>query len=224
MNWKWKKNSVLMNYNENTPCKDIFRAVCDELAEYYIPKGWKYAKSRPKLTYNDKSLKIEIAFWSSGSNMQGDYVNLEIIPAIYSLDLKKDLNSKGIESKGYILGYPTIFFEKLESIPKGTKRVIDLKGKIHEYEDEYEETSVLIHHNNINVYGINENDFLNIINFINTKIIIWKDLLKNDYKELEKNIEPFLKSDFRKLKTGEFGKYIQYKFPENYTEFEKFEN
>ena len=68
----WKEDSILNNYNEYTPCKDIFNAVCDEIAEYYIPKGWKYAKSRPKLTYNDKSVKIEIAFWSSGSNMPGD--------------------------------------------------------------------------------------------------------------------------------------------------------
>jgi hypothetical protein len=224
MNWKWKKDSVLRNYNENTPCKDIFRAVCDEIAEYYIPKGWKYAKSRPKLTYNDKSIKIEITFWSSGSNMQGDYVNLEIIPWIYSLDLKKDLKLNGIESNGCILGYPTIFFEKLETIPKGTKRVIDLQGEIHEFEEEHEETSVLRHHNNINVYGIKETDLLKIIDFIDNKIVIWKDLLNGDYEKLKSKISPFLKSDFRELKNGDFAKFIQYKFPDNFTDFEKFEN
>ncbi len=223
MNWKWKENSILNNYNENTPCKDIFKAVCDEIAEYYIPKGWRYAKSRPKLTYNDKSIKIEIAFWSSGSNMPGDYVNLEIIPAIYSLDLKKDLKLKGIDSKGYILGYPDIFFEKLEDIPKGLKRVIDLHGNIHEYEEEYEETSVLRHHNNVNVYGINEIDLLKIIDFIDNKIVLWKDLI-NDYEKLKTNITPFLKSDFRKLKEGDFANYIKYKFPDKYSDFEKLKN
>jgi hypothetical protein len=224
MNWKWKENSVLWNYNEHTPCRDIFKAVCDEIAEYYVPKGWKYAKSRPKLTYNDKKIKIEIAFWSSSSNMQGESVNLEILPAIYSLDLKKDLKSKGVESSGCILGYPTIFCEKLVGIPKGIKRVIDLKGRVSEYEEEYEETSVLRHLHSINVYGITISDFLAIINFINTKIIVWKDLLTNDYKELERNIKPFLRSDVKQLKTGDFAKYIQYQFSENYNEFEKIEN
>ena len=60
--WKWKTNSKLKTYSAYTPTKEIFKAVCDEIAEYYVPKGWKYAKSRPKITYNDKKVKIEIAF------------------------------------------------------------------------------------------------------------------------------------------------------------------
>jgi hypothetical protein len=219
----WKEDSILNNYNEYTPCKDIFNAVCDEIAEYYIPKGWKYAKSRPKLTYNDKSVKIEIAFWSSGSNMPGDYVNLEILPAIYSLDLKKDLKSRGKDSKGLILGYPAIFFERLESIPKGTKRVLTMHGEIKEFGEEYEETSVLRHHNNINVYGINQTDFLKIIDFINDKIVIWKDLI-NDYDKLKLTISSFLKSDIKEMKKGDFSEYIEFKFPDKMEDFIKIDN
>jgi|TARA_Y100000114_G_scaffold154224_1_gene175808 hypothetical protein len=222
MDWKWKEESILNNYNEYTPCKDIFHAVCDEIAEYYIPKGWKYAKSRPKLTYNDKSVKIEIAFWSSGSNMPGDYVNLEILPAIYSLDLKRDLKDKGIDSKGLILGYPTIFFERLVNIPKGTKRVLTIEGEIREFKEEYEETSVLRHHNNINVYGINENDFIKIIDFIDNRIVIWKDLI-NDYEKLKVKISSFLKSDIRELKSSDFLSYIQFKFPDKIDDFNTIE-
>lgn len=219
MEWEWKEESILNNYNEYTPCKDIFKAVCDEIAEYYIPKGWKYAKSRPKLTYNDKSVKIEIAFWSSGSNMPGDYVNLEILPAIYSLDLEKELKSKSKDTNGYILGYPAIFFERLENIPKGIKRVIDIHGGVKEFEEEYEETSVLRHHNNINVYGLTQSDFCKIIEFINDKIVIWKDLI-NDYDKLKLTLSSFLKSDINELKKANLREYIKIKFPDKVEDFD----
>ncbi len=49
----WTDNEILLNHNETTPCKDIFQAVCDELGKYYSDKGFKYARSKPKLTYKD---------------------------------------------------------------------------------------------------------------------------------------------------------------------------
>ncbi len=79
----WTENNTLLNYTKYTPCKDIFQAVCDEIGRYYAQFGFSYARSRPKITFKNKDIKLDISFWSSGYNTPGDYVKLEIIPAFY---------------------------------------------------------------------------------------------------------------------------------------------
>lgn len=223
MNWKWKEGSILNNYNRNTPCKDIFKAVCDEIAEYYVPKGWRYAKSKPKLTYNDKSIKIEIAFWSSGSNIPGDYINLEIIPSFYSLELKKEMKSKQIDSNGYFLGFSDILLERLETIPRGTQRVINILGEINEFQKDYEETGILRYNHNINVYGITEIDFVKILDFIDNKILIWQDLIENADMLISK-VSKLPKSDITNMVDGYFIEFITHKFPDKVNDFKLLAN
>ena len=223
MDWKWKENSILNNYNEDTPCKDIFNAVCEEIAEYYIPKGWKYAKSRPKLTYNDKKIKYEIAFWSSGSNMAGDFVNLEIIPSLIDLDFKKEMQSKGIDSNGYIFGLSNLFSEKLITIPKGTKRVINILEEVKDFEENYEETGILRYNHNINVYGVTKVDFLKILEFIDSRIIVWIDWI-NDYEKVKELTIKSCGYGRETMKTGDFLNFIDFKFPGKRKEFEEILN
>ncbi|WP_074407891.1 hypothetical protein [Aquimarina megaterium] len=218
MSWKWKEGSILNTYNKDTPCKDIFKAVCDEIAEYYVPKGWRYAKSRPKLTYNDKSIKIEIAFWSSGSNIPGDHVNLEIIPSFYSLELKKEMKSKQIDSNGYFLGFSDILLERLETIPKGTQRVINILGEINEFQKDYEETGILRYNHNINVYGITEIDFIKILDFIDNKILVWQSLIENVDMLISK-VSRLPKSDVNNMIDGYFIEFIAHKFPDKVNDF-----
>jgi len=218
MNWNWSKDSVLNTYNEKTPCKEIFQAVCDELGTYYSKKGWKYSRSRPKLSFDDQNTKLEIAFWSSGSNWPGERVIIEIIPSFYSSDFNKYLKAKGIESRGYMLGYPAILAQRLEGIPKGIKRVITISGEELEFEEEYEETSILFYNHNVNIYGLNEELFFKIVHFIDTKIIPWQETLE-DYEKLKKRLSSMCLSDLKEMKMGTFKEYVVYKFPEKLDDF-----
>lgn len=93
-----------------------------------------------------------------------------------------------------------------------------MHGEVKDFDEEYEETSVLRHHNNINVYGITQDDFCKIIEFLNEKILIWKDLIY-DYDKLKLKISSFLKSDIKKLQKGSFSEYIKLKFPDKVEDF-----
>lgn len=212
MNWEWKENSILNPYNEHTPCKEIFHATCDEIAEYFIPKGWKYAKSRPKLTYKTKSIKLEIAFWSSGSNTAGEWVNLEIIPSFTSLDLKNHLKAQGIKTNAYL---ELINFSKLtDNIPSNLERVVNILTPNIEREQRYqEEKGILIHNNNVNIYGIDTDDFVRIIDFIESQITPWIDWC-NDFSKLEELSINALSYYKKRMSTGDFIKYIELKFPD----------
>ncbi|PIF00558.1 MAG: hypothetical protein CR994_05680 [Maribacter sp.] len=54
--------------------------------------------------------------------MSGSYVD----PALSALDIVKEMKSKGIETKGYILGLPKLFSGLSQDVPKGRKRTIGL--------------------------------------------------------------------------------------------------
>jgi hypothetical protein len=87
----WTDNKTLLEYSKYTPCNDIFQAVCDEIGKHYVEQhGFTYALARPKITYKNKDFKLDIAFWSSRSNIPADYVNLEIIPIFYDLKVPKN--------------------------------------------------------------------------------------------------------------------------------------
>src|SRR5205085_208285 len=79
----------------------------DELGKHYEKKGFKYSRSRPKLTYKDAMLKLEICFWSSGSNWPGERVNLEIVPNFYS-----NLLAKESKTKGFLFSHTALFYHK----------------------------------------------------------------------------------------------------------------
>ncbi len=67
MSWSGEADSILNNYTPYTSCQEIFQGVCDEIGKYYSMRGFQYTKSRPKITYKDKDIKLQISFWSSRS-------------------------------------------------------------------------------------------------------------------------------------------------------------
>ena len=213
MNWKFEEESILRNYSKTTPCKEIFQAVCDEIGKYFTSKGWKYARSRPKITFKNKDLKIEIAFWSSGSNTPGDFVNLEILPQIYSLELLNKLKSEGNKSKGHILSFIDLFYERLETSEKGKKIILNALGEQIERIDQYNLIPELIYNKSINVYGLNENEFFKIIEFIERKILVWFERI-NNIEQIDLFLKKLTERDKTRLKGGDFEKLIKLKYPD----------
>jgi hypothetical protein len=157
----WTNNQILISHNQNTPCKEIFSAVCEELGNYYVSKGFKYTKSRPKLTLEKGDNKLEIAFFSSRSNIPGNYVNLEIIPTI---------KSKTNPSREFSTQIWESFFIKSDEMPaKMTIKEI-FGGETINTEYWLTESSIR-EYNCCNVYGLTEENFRKIIIFIDEKII-----------------------------------------------------
>ncbi len=219
MNWKWKKESILNNYDENTDCKEIFKATCDEIGEYFSKKGWKYSKSKPKITFKNKSIKFEISFWSSRSNTPGEYVNLEIIPTFISLDLIKKLKNEEISSKGF-LGFPN-FYRLSEKVPKGREQVIKVFGESINKDSRYNENKgIIIYSNNINIYNISEIEFLKIIDFIETQITSWIEW-SEDYQKLVNFYNYSLSYHKKQMIEQNFQDYMTMKFPDKEIEILK---
>jgi hypothetical protein len=214
---KFDENSVLNKYNEYTPCKDVFQAVCDEIGKHYVSIGWKYTRSRPKITFKNKEIKIEIAFWSSGSNTPGSYVNLEILPNISSIELVNQSKKEGKKTKGYILSFIQLLTERYDNKEDGTKKIIKILTDNTERIDEYDSTPEIKYNNNINVYGINENELLKIIDFIDNRIVSWTKTINNkdDISTFLSNLTDYHKKE---LLASEFGRLLTVKYPE--TEFE----
>ena len=213
MNWKFEEESVLKNYSESTPCKEIFQAVCDEIGKYFTEKGWKYSRSRPKITIKNKELKIEIAFWSSVSNTPGNFVKIEILPQIYSLELLKKLKSEGIKSKGHILSFRDLFYEHLETSEKGKKIIINAFGEKTERIDEHNLTPEIIFNKSVNVYGLKENEFIKIIDFIESRVLVWFERI-NNIEQIDLFLNKITERDKTTLKGGNFEKLIKLKYPE----------
>lgn len=208
----WTENSVLTNYSKATPCQEIFQAVCDELGRHYEEKGFKYSRSRPKIVYKDKELKLEICFWSSRSNTPGEYVNLEILPNFYSLELAKQS-----KIKGFLFGHTGINCTKYTDDKKKV-RIIQIFGDILERIDEYSYESVIRYNHNCNVYGLDKEKFDKIIEFIDSTIISWIDKIKTEQGARELLDNP---TDMRiwslnlngKGGNSDFVNYVKTKFP-----------
>ncbi|MBD3638273.1 MAG: hypothetical protein HUJ25_13050 [Crocinitomicaceae bacterium] len=216
----WKQDSILANYSEHTPCKDIFQAVCDLIGDHYQNLDWKYARSRPKITFKDKQFKMEVAFWSSGYNTPGDYVNLEIIPAICSLELIKHYKEQGESTNGYILGMMDFYHEKSEEVPAGIRRVINIDGKTTDLEEGRWPEGVLSFNKNINVYGITPELLEKIISFIDQRIVIWLEAM-NNLDLLISLIDKLPDSSKKELKQGAFYEFLKLEFPENLSDIDE---
>lgn len=203
----WANNETLLNYSKHTPCNDIFQAVCDEIGQYYNEKhGYKYARARPKITIKNADFKLEIAFWSSRSNIPGDYVNLEIIPVFYDLNAPKNHESKGmLFCQGAILYHTyTTDIQKVRHVP--------IFGDVEELVLEYSHESVIKDLNTCNVYGLDETKFKQIIAFLDTKIIVWLDKLKTEKGVLELIHNP-CETQLMEFKNGYLFNYIKTNFP-----------
>src|SRR5262249_19857619 len=96
MSWTFAEGSPLHHLSPYTAPKDVFHAVCDELARFFAPEGWKYSRSRPKLTHSRGDLDCEVCFWSSRSNMAGSFVCLEVVAHVRSKRLAKWMKAHGV--------------------------------------------------------------------------------------------------------------------------------
>ena len=105
--WEFEKDSAL-NVLSSADCREIFFSFCHELGKYYSGFGGKFAKSGPHITFEEHGIKLQLCFASSGSNVKGSYVNLELLPKFYSKSVKA--------KKGYIWGHPGVFQLGGESI------------------------------------------------------------------------------------------------------------
>jgi hypothetical protein len=169
-------NKILYTYTKNTPCKEIFQAVCDEIgAHYETIKGFKYARARPKITFKNKDLKLEISFWSSGYNMPGDYVLLEIIPQIYSVQQLKEKVSK--KPLFWNTGF---FFHPLVTDNQSLVRFNNIFEPTTESQEPQWGEPLIIDTWRCNVYAINDEKFKKLIDFIGQKIIVWLDRLSSE--------------------------------------------
>lgn len=173
----WTDNEILNQTNPNQSCEEIFKAVCNEIGNHYENKGFKYSKSRPKISYQDKELKVEIAFWSSRSNIPGEYVNLEIVPGFYSKAVIKNglstINAKA--AKGLIVSSASLFNQKLEETTN-TGKLIQIFGDAIPQESRAE----ISFNNSCNIYNINKERFEKIIEFIDSRIIYWIEKIKTE--------------------------------------------
>lgn len=207
----WTDNEFILNQRPTMASRDLFQAVCDEIGKHYSNLGFKYARSRPKITINKGDIKLVVSFNSSRSNTSGDWIALEILPAFYSKQLAKINNSKGI-----LFGHTGLFYHKYTDDPKKI-RVQKIFGEIIERIDEYSTESEMIDSNTCNIYGINKEKFDKIIEFIDSKILVWLDKLitKDGIIELTENPSGTKVASLNgKSTNSEFVQYCNYFFPE----------
>jgi hypothetical protein len=168
---KFPYDSILRNQNDRTPPKEIFQAVCDLIGEHYSSQNFRYARSRPKITGKGTEFDIEIAFWSSGSNMAGSYVNLEIIGHAYSKRLAKIDKEQGNTFKGFLLSHGDFWTKLNSNNPNGTVNTYLLDGKLVSERKEDLDYAIDRFNCNYNLYGITESQIDSIIEYID-KIFI----------------------------------------------------
>ena len=84
--WEWPEDSILRRVTPTTPTREIFQAVCNEIGRYYQPAGLKYTRSNRRLKWRGELLRCELGFWSSHSNLPGEWVNLEVVTTVFAAD------------------------------------------------------------------------------------------------------------------------------------------
>jgi hypothetical protein len=172
----WTRNKTLLDYTKYTPCKDIFQAVCDEIGQHYAQFGFMYARSRPKITFKNKDIKLEIGFWSSGYNTPGNFVRLEIIPLFF------DAKSKSKKPIFYHLG---LFCQPLMTNNQELVRILDIFEETQEGNMPQWGEPLIIDSWRCNVYGIDGEKFKKLIDFMDTKIMSWLDKLSTEKGVIE---------------------------------------
>ena len=196
----------------NLPPKEIFQSVCDALGAHFQQKGFSYSRSRPKLTWKDKAIKLEINFWSSRSNQAGESLNLEILPYFYSQHLKNKNTGKGL-----IVGHSELFYHPGSPQNPRLIKVIKIYGDILERIDEHAAESQIIESNNCNLYAIDVARFESIVRFIENRILVWipKIRTREGILELLDNMSESSKRSLWGTDTNMmFREYVQLSFPD----------
>jgi hypothetical protein len=169
--WNAKKDaeyqkSPLLSVDKDASCATVFQGVCDALGALYTKRyGYKYAASRPKITYKQGDKRMEIGFFSSRTNVQGQSVTLQIIPTFYAKSSKSAENPKGL-----IGGYPDIFYTKTdEKPPKMT--INHIFGEVEYNTENWITESVVRDYHACEVQALTRANFNKIVRFIDDKIV-----------------------------------------------------
>ncbi|MBI3220737.1 MAG: hypothetical protein HYZ44_14580 [Bacteroidetes bacterium] len=213
----WTDNQIILNQRPTMASRDLFQAVCDEIAKHYETKGFKYSRSKAVITYHDDEIRLVVGFSSSRSNTAGSHITLEILPAIYSLEIIRQ-NKSTITStiaKGLILSHIDFFTHKNSS--KTDKKIVrQIYGDVVELEPMSAFDAGIRDNHYCNIWGIDENKFAKILAFIDGKIIPMIDVVKNE-DEIIKFIEDKPSYLYASLKgqgvNSDFVSYCNLKFP-----------
>ena len=180
--WEFPADSILKNYTDHTPPREIFMACCDEIAKFLTPYGFKYAASKPKLTIKHGDLTLQLIFSSSHSNMPGSYVCLELNANLYSAALAKLDKNEEYDAKGFILGSMDFTYRVQHGKPEGTVTVELMDGTISDERIENKKGATLIRNRNYNLYGLTTDNFIKVLQYINdTAIEPFLNLNNKDY-------------------------------------------
>ena len=216
MNNYWSADSILNNQTEETVPREIHQAVCDAIGAYFIDKQFKYARATPKIWFKDNDYKLEIVFRSSGSNYAGGIINLEINAYLYSLEIIKNKTGKGLLNTAV-----TPLIKKLEGeYELGTRLVRQINGEELVYRDANKDFSELIYNRNVNLYGIDEKLFDQIVQFIEIRQIQWLRDLVNPDRTLELLDRCGVRAKLGLIRTN-FLDYFKMKYPELVIEVEE---
>ncbi|MNC21597.1 hypothetical protein D3C75_695810 [compost metagenome] len=176
MGWTWAKDSILYDINKDIPPKDIFVAVCVELGRYYREKGYSFTKSRPKLTLTSGDIQLEIILKSSGFNRAGESVSLEIMPTFYCLPYVK----AGVQGRGILFDHSSINSEFDLHKNDLACELIGIYGDVTSFVNHAFPTETVRYTHMCDVYGINETKFLQIIRYINDRIVSWVEEIQTE--------------------------------------------
>ena len=148
--------------------KDMFQYVCDCIGEHYQAQGMKYARSRPKLSWKTKKLKYQLGFWSSHSNIPGQYVNFEVESNIWAID------THGMSRNG-ILSFPFFYLHEPDDLCDITILNWDGSKKHHALLNP-DDTPTLIMAKSCNLQGCDAAVFQHILKYIDKNICILQSL------------------------------------------------
>jgi hypothetical protein len=169
MGWTWTKDSILNNINADIPPTKIFRAVAGELGRYYKEKGFTFTKSTiPKLTCQAGDIQLEIELKSSRYNRAGESVSLEIMPLFECLPYVE----AGVKGQGILFDHTSISSEFDLHQEKPSCTFVEIFGGSSPFFNPY--PGEVVHYAYMcDVYSIDEAKFLQIIRYIDNRIIPW---------------------------------------------------
>jgi len=165
----WQENSMLKKVTSQSECKEVFESICCEIGRFYSQFGIKAFKK--KIQYKFDDYKLELQFSSSGYNLKGDFIWLEITSGIYPNKLKtyyKEQNERLLPiifSNTNLLDYKISRVKDEGFITKG----INILGEEIIKESKFNESTVE-HSRGANLYNISIDEFRLILRYINRVI------------------------------------------------------
>ena len=211
MSYNWATDSLLNGDVSSVRPAVLFKAFCDELGNYFQSKGLKYRKSRPLITLEHERVRVDIGFSSSRSNMQGEWVAVELGVNIYWKELLKARELKGEKGYGGVIGDMSIFSKRLDNEEPGTIVIQNIFGEVIKRKEANSE-SEFRYNKNFNIHGITTDRFQKVIDFFETKILNWATDI--DDEEKVKNLIMNTGSWGRwELNSGNFKAFLEMKYP-----------